>query len=162
MMSGGKFANGARTFTFLHLITESARYYRSAVGREASALPGENRSGQNTYEIYSETGQQILEDAALNVVGINEALTGEFKDFFRQGGVLSKALNMLPTMNATAGLHDYWFNKPGGPDFNLFTNVATMLPAAAISTGAVIGNYTQDWTDSPALYLYLVNPREEY
>ena len=81
----------------------------------------------------------------MNVIGINEALSGNFsEDFFKQGGALSKALNVIPTMNSTAQLHDYWFNmEPNGLDFTGFNNVVTMLPAAAISIGASIGRVTQ-------------------
>lgn len=45
-------------------------------------------------------------------------------------------------MNATAGLHDYWFNKPNALNFKIW-NVPIMLPAAAISISASIGNYTR-------------------
>lgn len=82
----------------------------------------------------------------MNVLGINQKLTGNWtEDFGKQGGFLSKVLNVVPTMNATARLHDYWFNKgnPNRLEFTTFSNVGTMLPAASVAVGASIGNVTQ-------------------
>jgi hypothetical protein len=47
-------------------------------------------------------------------------------------------LNLVPGINATAGLHDYWFNMPDHPEFTTFNNVATMLPAAAVTYGGMM------------------------
>jgi hypothetical protein len=141
-LGGGKFASGAKTAAFLQLFSAAGDYYRNAVGRLANALPGEN-SAKNTYKS-DFLGRQKLEDMTKNVIGLNEPLTGKFfEDFLKQGGALSKALNVIPTMNATAGLHDRWFNGPNRLVFTPFNNEGTMLPAAAISIGASIGRITQ-------------------
>ena len=51
------------------------------------------------------------------------------------------AYDPIDCVNATGGLHDYWFNVPGHPDFNFVNNVGTMLPAAAITyTGLLRGS----------------------
>jgi len=77
---------------------------------------------------------------------VNEFLTGHWlEDFGKQGSFISKALNLVPGVNATAGLHDYWLN-PGNPNQlskTFINNVGTMLPAAGISIAASIGNYTR-------------------
>ncbi len=65
--------------------------------------------------------------------------TGDFwDDLGKQGGPLSKAANLIPGINATAALHDYWFNRPDHPEFITFNNVGTMLPAAAMTYGALL------------------------
>ncbi len=157
-LSGGKFANGAKTAAFLYLLSAASKYYEDAVGRKANPLPGEN-GAPSDYSFDSKTGQQFSDTWNQNVIGLNEPLNGAWyapSNFFKQGGILSRALNLLPTVNATAGLHDYWFNapQPQGLDFTLINNVGTMLPAAAISMGASLGNLTQGWQSNPmALYL---------
>jgi hypothetical protein len=120
-------------------------------------LPGENREGQTTYEPDPNTGRQLPQDESMNVIGFNEPLTGNsLEDFGAQGGTLSKVLNVVPTMNATGGMHDYWFNdgNPNKLEFTTFNSVGMMLPAATVSISASIGNYTHDWKNDPtALYL---------
>ncbi len=155
VMGGGKFANGAKTFAFLRLFSEAADYYERSVGRAASLRPGKNRPGQTTYDPDPKTGQQLPQDWDMNVVGNNDLTS-----FCRQGSACSKALNLVPFIAPTAGLHDYWFNMPGHPEQTFINNVGTMLPAAAISTGAVLGNLTQGWDSNPALMFYLTMPRD--
>ncbi len=52
-------------------------------------------------------------------------------------------------MNAVARLHDFWFNERINGSLALkqtgFMNIATMLPAAAISYGAVVGSVINGW-----------------
>ena len=160
-LGGGKFANGARTMAFLHLFSEAARYYKDSVGRPANPLPGENRSGQTTYRPDPQSGQQFPQDKSMNVVGFNEPLTGDWvQDLGKQGSGISKVLNMVPTVNATAGLHDYWFN-PGNSNrlaFTTFNNVGTMFLAAPISIAASIGNFTQG-NESWIFTMYMTQSR---
>jgi len=73
---------------------------------------------------------------------------------------LSRALNLIPTVNATAGLHDFWFNNPNGLSFTPLNNVGTMLPAAGISIGASIGNFTQGFEGDPAAIYFLTQPSD--
>ncbi|MHB8474523.1 MAG: toxin TcdB middle/N-terminal domain-containing protein, partial [Gammaproteobacteria bacterium] len=147
-LGGRKFANGADTFGFLRLFGEADSYYQRNVGHAPSALPGENRPGQTTYEPDPLTGRQPPGTEQMNIVGNNDLTS-----FCRQGSTCSKILNVVPGINATSGLHDYWFNVPGHPAFTLTNNVGTMLPAAGISYGAVIGNLSQGWETNPvAMY----------
>ena len=55
----------------------------------------------------------------------------------KQGGALSRAMNMVPGMNALAQFHDTIFNTKL-LTFTDFNNWATMLPAGAITYGALI------------------------
>lgn len=160
-LDGGIFANGAKTFAFMQMFTEAADYYEKAVGRKANPLPGENREPAN-YD-YDLNGRQYPDTWEQNVIGLNKSLEGAWyssANFFKQGGMLSRALNLVPTVNATAGLHDYWFNapQPQGLEFTLVNNVGTMLPAAAISMGASIGNLTQGWQSNPMVLYLLTQP----
>ena len=156
VLGGGKFGNGAKTFAFMQMFTEAADYYKKAVGRKANPLPGENRPGQTRYRP-DQNGQQLPADQSMGVIGLNREMDGSWLDFFTQGGPLSKVLNIAPTMNATAALHDYWFNKPNHLDFTTW-NVPTMLPAATISVGASIGNLTQGWQSNPMSLYLLTQP----
>jgi hypothetical protein len=154
VLTGGKFADGAKTGAFLQMLSEASIYYEESTGYKASAAPGENRA-VNTFEPDEITGRQKPEDRGMNVTGLNEK-----EGFFRQGGPLSEALNVVPGINATSGLHDYWFNQPNGPSFSMFNNIGTMIPAAAISLGAIFGNYMRDWMSNPMSYQYFNLPRK--
>ena len=141
-MTGGKFANGASTAAFVYLMSAASEYYEDTVGRKADPLPGENKPGNTDYQ-FDQDGRQYPDSHDQNVIGLNKPMSGDFwEDLPKQGGPVSKALNMVPTVNATAGLHDYWFNKPNPLNFKIW-NVPTMLPAAAISISASIGNLTR-------------------
>ena len=141
-MQGGKFADGLLSSG----LSESAsQAYDSMVGRNADPMPGENRPEQTTYRFDPDTGQQFPQDWPMNVVGKNEPLvkTGNtWSNFWanidKQGGAVSKALNLVPGINATGALHDYWFNMPGHPEFNAINNYGLMLPAAAITYSALV------------------------
>lgn len=56
---------------------------------------------------------------------------------------MSRALNYLPGLNAVAQLHDTIFNRLP-LDFNLLTNVGTMLPAAFLTYGALVDSLPAD------------------
>lgn len=119
------------------------------MGRPANPFPGENREA-NSYEPNPITGRQPESTLAQNIIGLNQAVEGAWyspNNFFKQGGILSRTLNLIPIFNAGAGLHDYWFNapQPQGLEFTFVSNFGTMPPAAAISVGASIGNFTQGW-----------------
>lgn len=129
-------------------VTSSAgEAYQNWVGYEANAGSGDNRFGTNldgtlredaTY-LPMENGQQRPADRGMNVTGYNKA-----GSIFSQGSTISRALNLVPFINATAGLHDYIFNA--NPDLNLnIWNVPTMLPAAPLSTLASLNNQNISW-----------------
>ena len=145
-LGGGKFKNGAGTFAFLTYFGEAADYYQKGVGRLADPLPGENRENQSLY-VPDDMGRQRPEDQRMNVIALNREMDGSWKDYVTQGGLLSRVLNVIPMINATAGLHDFWFNE-GNPNklpFTLITNVGTMLPAAVVTMGAAVGRVTNGW-----------------
>lgn len=134
----------AMSYVVMQSLSKASIYYENTVGWKADARPGENRQ-LNYYSIDMQTGRQMSLDGSLNVIGLNEPLTGDFgDDFFKQGAFLSKTLNRVPAMNATAALHDVWFDQPDGLEFNVVTNLLTMLPAAVISIGAILGNSVDD------------------
>jgi len=140
-ITGGKFANGAETFAFMQMFTEVARYYEEAVGRKADPFPGANRE-PNDYRVHEPTGRQLPNSWDLNVIGFNDPLEDSWYlpgNVLKQGGLVGRVLNMVPTMNAIAAVHDLWLNRPGVP-FTVFNNVATMLPAAVVGVGASFGN----------------------
>lgn len=143
----GKFENGAATFAFLRLASDAADYYQSHVGYTATPLPGYNKDG-SMYYWHDKVGRQYPNSWGQDVVGLNSPLIGpwyEAWNVFKQGGALGRALNVVPTINAIAGLHDYWWNRPGPTPFNFVTNVGTMLPAAVLTEGALIGRLTAGW-----------------
>lgn len=53
-------------------------------------------------------------------------------------------MNQVPFINATAGLHDYFFNSNQDLNFSLW-NVPTMLPAAALAIPAALNNPNISW-----------------
>ncbi|PCK03717.1 MAG: hypothetical protein COA42_19905, partial [Alteromonadaceae bacterium] len=160
--TGGKFADGAKTMAYIQLFTSAAKFYEESVGRPANPLPGENRKGQTTYESDPKTGQQPLGTESMNVLGLNLPLEHKFvADLGKQGSFISKVLNLIPGGNATAGLHDFWFNKgnPNKLEFTTFNNISTMFIAAPISIAATIGNIAKG--NESLVYTHLmVNDRD--
>lgn len=75
----------------------------------------------------------------MNVIGLNAP-----GSLLSQGGGVSRALNQVPFINATAGLHDYFFNSNQDLNFSLW-NVPTMLPAAALAIPAALNNPNISW-----------------
>ncbi|TAJ17834.1 MAG: RHS repeat-associated core domain-containing protein [Rugosibacter sp.] len=117
-------------------VTGAARWAYSSVGYDTNPMPGENRpnaTGDATYDFDVNTGRQFSDSIGNNVVGGNNLV-----DFCKQQSICSKILNLIPGINATAGLHDHWFNIPGAPHQTAFINWGTMLPAAAITYSALI------------------------
>lgn len=130
------FANGASTAAFSKLFEGASQYYRRETGYPADWRPGENRT--NPFYEPDANGRLEIGDQRMNVFGNNAP-----GSLCSQGTSCSKFFNALPLFNATAGGHDRIFNKPSGIKFTPFSNVATMLPAAAITFSAVVGNSFQ-------------------
>ena len=148
-VTGAGCEQGAKTAAVLSTAGET---YQSLVGYAANAGPGENRNGtrldgastgNGTYEPIDRAGpnfgQQQLADRGMNVIGLNKS-----GSVLSQGGTVSRALNEVPFINATAGLHDYIFNANKDLNFNLW-NVPTMVPAAALSIPAGLNNPNISW-----------------
>ena len=159
-LAGGEFGEGAGMTAFLQTFVEFADFYEQSTTYKADPLPGENR-GKSTYAP-DENHHQPVDSQGKNVTLYNdEELTGDFfEDFLKQQGPLSKVLNLIPGINATAGLHDYWTNKMSdqmGDDYSQVLNFGSIPPSVAITYAAIIGNYMQGWQDNPAYHAYLFN-----
>ena len=148
-LSGAGCESGAKTAAVLSGAGEA---YRAWVGYAANAGPGENRNGtkldgtstgDGSYEVIDHVGpnfgQQQPADYGMNVIGLNKP-----GFLLSQGSTVSRALNQVPFVNATAGLHDYIFNANSDLNFTLW-NVPTMLPAAAVAIPASLHNPSIYW-----------------
>jgi hypothetical protein len=72
----------------------------------------------------------------------------------------NRGLSPVVILAPGARLHDYGFNSGLIKDFNILTNLGTMPAAAVISTGAVLGNFTQGWDSNQVSTYYLTMPRD--
>lgn len=147
-MSGSGCEKGATTAAVLSSASEA---YLSWVGYEANAGPGENRNGTRldgtstgnaSYEPVREGvnfGQQKPVDRGMNVIGFNSP-----GSLGSQGATLSRALNLVPTINATAGLHDYIFNA-NLLEQTTFNNIWTMPASAVVAVPAALNNPNISW-----------------
>ncbi len=148
-VTGAGCEQGAKTAAVLSTAGET---YQSLVGYAANAGPGENRNGtrldgastgNGTYEPIDRQGpnfgQQQRADRGMNVIGFNSP-----GSVGSQGGMLSRALNQVPTINATAGLHGYIFNA-NLLEHSSINNVWTMPAAAVIATPAALNNPNISW-----------------
>lgn len=124
---GGNFEDGMGSA----FVTGSANWaYASSVGYKPDGLPGRNQENiddDQTYKWDELTGQQTASSRGMNVVGNNNSV-----DFCRQGSMCSRALNVVPGINATAGFHDWIFNSSSMSQ-TAFNNVWMMLPSAGLS-----------------------------
>jgi Possible hemagglutinin (DUF637) len=147
--TGAGCEQGAKTAAVLSTAGET---YQSLVGYAANAGPGENRNGTKldgtstgnaSYEPVDRPGpnfgQQQPMDRGMNVIGLNAP-----GSVLSQGSAVSRALNEVPFINATAGLHDYIFNANQDLSFKLW-NVPSMAPAAALSIPAALNNPNISW-----------------
>jgi hypothetical protein len=147
--TGAGCEQGAKTAAVLSTAGET---YQSWVGYAANAGPGENRNGTKldgtstgnaSYEpvdrLGPNFGQQQPMDRGINVIGFNEP-----GSLGSQGGTLSRTLNQVPTINATAGLHDYIFNA-NLLEHTTFNNIWTMPASAVVSIPAALNNPNISW-----------------
>jgi hypothetical protein len=144
-VSGAGCESGAKSAA---VISGAGEGYRALVGYAANAGPGANRPGSTTGtgafepirdKFSSNYGQQLPADRGMNVIGLNKP-----GSLLSQGGTVSRALNQVPFVNATAGIHDYIFNANPDLNFTLW-NVPTMLPAAALAIPASLNNPNIFW-----------------
>lgn len=147
--SGAGCKSGAKTAAVLSSAGEA---YRAWVGYAANAGPGENRfgtkldgssTGNAGYVPVAETGprfgQQQPADRGMNVIGFNNP-----GGWGSQGASLSRALNRIPFVNATAGLHDYIFNAQW-LNQTVFNNLWTMPASAIVSIPAAVNHPMLYW-----------------
>ena len=158
-LQGGQFINGFRnsfgsgSSAWLYVNT----VYADPTGKAANPMPGDGLANPDgTYPPNFSDGRipENLLASNVNVIGQNSSLvlTGNaWTDFWvnldKQGGFIGTVANYIPGINATGVLHDTWWNpvngQPGsmfGFKFNLVTNWGSMLPAAAVTYGALLNN----------------------
>jgi RHS repeat-associated protein len=127
-------------------LTAFARYtYNEIVGFDADWRPGGEAQEKLRFTMPYEGANNIgTQDWPVNTNG-----------WFNEGGIISRALNYVPGLNATAGLHDvfqirideYFGGQELGGSLRSALNVPGMLPAAALSYGALM-------SDPRAMILY--------
>ena len=156
---GGSFADGFRnsfaTGSAAWLYTSTV--YADTTGRAANPMPGQRlASPDGTYSALRD-GRVPENLITTNLIGLNDpnnpaVFTGNawsdlWANLGKQGGFPGTIVNYIPGINATGVLHDTWWNpvngRPGtmfGFGFNAFTNWGTMLPAAAVTYGALLND----------------------
>lgn len=159
-LQGGSFKNG---FATALVFATAAEAYRSYVGFEATAEPGEavkgnaaecSTAGASCFNFDPQDSPRAdkipsnWEDKS--VVGINKSVTGD-DGFFtgKQGGWISRTLNQVPGINNVARMHDTFFSPNSGLSFTPLNNVGSMLPAAAVSYSALFDLVTVDSNRCP-------------
>lgn len=123
--------------------------FESVVDYPASWVPGNNR-GAYLYDPI--TGQIKPSFRNVTAIGFHEPPTGVWYDFLKEGGALSKALNVVPGMNSLAQWHDTIFNMPasiGAIAHSAANNIITMPVAAAVTYGTLMDDA---WSQS--MYMY--------
>jgi hypothetical protein len=132
---GGEFKDGFK----VGLVTSSARYLYNETVKYGITW----ESGGDAISKYPDTYP------AQNANNIGTANTNvDLNSWFGEGGKISKVLNQVPGLNATAGMHDVMqigFDKiTNASDGWLRTlgNIPAMAPAAAISYTALLSNQT--------------------
>jgi RHS repeat-associated protein len=131
---GGDFSSGFNSGFFL---SAASGAYTSFVGTTATVMPGENMPMNNNHYEFTVNGKVPVDWWTRNVIGFNR------QDVFwsgAQSGFLSRALNVIPGLNAIALFHDTLF-PPGGLPFNSFTNYPTMGLAAGVTCGALLDGF---------------------
>ena len=158
-LQGGSFKNG---FATALVFATAAEAYRSYVGFEATAEPGEavkgnaaecNTSGSSCF-LFDEKGARFDKIPAdwegKNVIGINGPVTSDDSFFTgKQGGWISRTLNQIPGMNNVARLHDTFFSPGNGFSFTPINNVGS-TDYGAHAPGE-LSVYTKSCTPSPNL-----------
>jgi len=140
-IQGGLFEDGFLTSA----VNSAARYlYNAVTNYDVSLSPGGSRAGPGIPcgELGSSCYKPIdggyvpAEFSTVNVIGHNEMLEGDYwKDFFKQSGAGSQALNLIPMGNALAIFHDTWMNRT---DKNMFTNLPSVIPSFVVTYRAVM------------------------
>ena len=129
-LQGAKFADG---FTYSGL-SSSARYlYNKAVTYDVDWSSGKGVDPRG----FNDPPRQ----GYISVGTQGEKLEGKyFADFWKEGGFVSKTLNIIPGINAVSKLHDRIVIKfePGTLMRDYFANAPTMLPAAALTYAGLV------------------------
>ena len=118
---GDLFAGGFATGAFAHVARTA---YKNVTGfKKIDARPGDG---------VVPTGQKLAGTMPAAVEGFNNLFfpLGQkgIDPFFYEGGVFSKYCNLIPGLNAVAGLHDFWAGDPSAQDW-LGTSASALLAA---------------------------------
>jgi RHS repeat-associated protein len=126
-MTGGNVGQGALIGMAIAGVAAAANVaYTEMVGYEPKMQGGEEiPGGKYKPNVFGQPPK------GENVTGFNEKLSGDFwEDLGKQGSFFSKILNIVPGINGTAGLHDYWMNNTS---WSALKSWGLMLPAAAVT-----------------------------
>lgn len=156
VQSRGDFAAMGRAFTMAGAMVVADRIYTGSVNwaRDKEWINGRGKAGDfvsinsGSSNVNKAKGSAItgLKEDGTIANQIGGAVRNGAPGFSQEGGAISKAANHIGGMNSFALLHDIWgqpvTNVIYDIGFNLTTNVPSMLPAAAVTYGA-LGSHTQ-------------------
>jgi len=129
VLGGGKFANGAKATAFLLAIRGLPAVYKKVTGYELDLGPGGSAVGKGDL-------QRPVQGA--NNIGTQNAKLDP-NCIACEGGRLSEALNVIPGVNAVAGVHDVMQVSLGTGIARDVLNVPGMIPASAFTYAAALG-----------------------
>mgnify|MGYP002876395040 CR=1 FL=1 len=147
VVGGGKFANGASTAAFLYTLRELPSIYKDVVGYDVDLGPG-GKPVQKT-----ELSPPVK---GANNVGVQGGPVGD-PCFGCEGGPVSRVANQIPGVNAVAGLHDQMQVSLGTGIARDVLNVPGMVPAAAFTYAAALGQPLQYLSNQQIIYLSVAN-----
>lgn len=150
-LTGGKFANGASSAAFLYTLRELPNFYRGIVGYDLDMGPGGDAVGKKKTE-------RPVKGA--NNVGVQKKILDP-NCAFCEGGNLSRGLNVVPGINATAGMHDMFQVSMGKGVLREILNVPGMPVAATITYAAYAGQYLQGLSDQQLIYLSVAKSHDD-
>lgn len=126
-VQGGNFRDGL----YGALVTSGARYaYQALAGTDVTPSSGKNRPGNAPdRQVYDPNPDGTVPDPRVNVMGLNLPFSGSILDPIKQGGAISRALNMIPIGNAVGVLDDAFQNR-----VNNYFLLPISVPAAIMIT----------------------------
>ncbi|MCT2532888.1 FG-GAP-like repeat-containing protein [SAR92 clade bacterium H231] len=128
-ITGGKFANGAKATAFLLAMRELPAGYKKIVGYDLDMGAGGKAVAKDPLDMPVEGANNIgTQNAKLNP-----------NCMACEGGRVSEALNVVPGVNAVAGVHDVMQVSLGTGPARDILNVPGMVPAAAFTYTAALG-----------------------
>lgn len=128
-MTGDKFANGAKATAFLLAMRGLPAVYKKITGYELDMGPGGAAVGKKPLDMPVE---------GANNIGIQETIVNP-NCMACEGGRVSEVLNVVPGVNAVAGVHDVMQVSLGTGIARDVLNVPGMIPAAAFTYIAALG-----------------------
>ena len=140
VVSGGKFANGAKTFAFIRMLQEAPGFYKKHVRYDVDLGPGGAAVQKGVLSSPVEGANNI----GIQGDPINDPC------WACEGSGMSNMLNAIPGVNAVAGMHDYFQVSMGENITRDILNVPGMPVAAAITYGGAIG---QALNNNPGIYV---------